>query len=282
MLKSALQSPLKSALVGGINSDISLWTLADTQAFAFYDMNSGITDAGSGKISSWNDYLGTTARNISQGTGASRPTLTSDGVVFDGANDFLFNSNPFMLNSTNGVTVIAIVSAPPAPIGVSQWLLCEGSSASANPHLVILGKDTVTGQTGLDTQQIRNDANTLVTAYGLNASTTTAYDSTFKLLTKKLNKANNTISLRTNGVNGNTPITYTPSGTFTLNRFSIGALVRDTSLVFAEFTLKGLAILDASISDADMLRAEGYLAHLYSQTALLPSDHPYKTNPPTK
>jgi len=278
-----LKNNAKNNIFNNFNGSGALpWTLADTTAFAFYDMNTGITNAGSGKISAWNDFLGTTARNISQGTGNNRPTLTSNGVVFNGTSEFLFNANPFMMNSTNGVTVIAVIYAPPALVGLSQWIFCEGSSASINPHLVILGKDVVLGQTGLDTQQIRNDANTAVTAYGLNASTTTAYDSTFKLLTKKLNKVNNTISLRINGVNGNTPITYTPSGTFTLDRFSVGALVRSTNLNFAEFTLKGLAILDASISDADMLRAEGYLAHLYSQTALLPNDHPYKTNPPIK
>ena len=280
MITSILQ-PMVKPIMGSVFGGGTPWTFADTTAFAFYDMNTGITDAGSGKVSAWNDSLGTTARNLAQGTGANRPTLTSDGGEFNGSTDFLFNSNPFMMNSTNGVIVMAVMSAPSAILATSEWILCEASSVSNNQHLVILGKDTASLDLGKDTQQIRNDANTVITGYGLNPNTNNAYDNTFKILVKKFDKVNNEISLRINGVNGDNTLSVAPTGTFTLNRFSLGALVRGVNLNYSELTLKGLVILDASISDVDSLRAEGYLAHLYEQTSLLPSDHPYRHAPPT-
>lgn len=261
------------------------WTLSDlsSNAFAFYNFNAGVTDAGAGAVSEWTDVLGNSSRTLSQATGSNRPILTGDGVTFTRANNqFLWNTSPFMLNSVNGVIVMAILSAPPATVSVSEWILCEASSLSTNPNIVILGKDVNTGDLGKTTQAIRNDANSNIISYGVNTNSAEAFDNTFKLIWNRFSKITNQITSSVNGVQGASPQSFTLTGTFTLDRFSLGALVRATNLNYANLTLKGLAILDASLSTDNIQRSEGYLAHLYSQTSLLPANHPYKNNPPMK
>lgn len=272
--------PIGGDVLKSVTSNSS-WTFSvlGSNAFVFYDMNTGVIDAG-GAISQWRDFLGNQLRDIAQTTEGRRPTLTAEGVYFNGTT-FLSNANPFMLNSQNGVVVLALISGSPAVVGSSDWIFCEASSVNTNPHMILLAKDTMLGKIELDTQQIKNNSNLIVTPIGLNTSTNTVYDGTFKIITKKFDKINNQITSRINGVPGNTPQTISLSGTFTLNRYSLGALVRASSLNFADFTLKGLAVLDASLSDADLLRAEGYLCHLYNHQELLPTDHPYKNNPPS-
>ena len=276
ILQPILQNPLKSVFGGG-----TPWTFADTTSFAFYDMNTGITNAGSGKVSAWNDFLGTTARNLAQGTGANRPTLTADGVEFNGSTDFLFNSNPFIANSTNGVLIITVVSAPANTSVATQWSISEASTASTSPNLGLLCKDNALADYAKITQAMRNDANTNILTYGGNSGSGTAFDNTFKIICHKFDKTTGFITTWINGVIESSPLAFTLSGAFTMNRFAIGCLSRSSNINFWSGTYKGIGILDATVSETDRQRGEGYLAHLYSQTALLPSDHPYKVNPPT-
>lgn len=256
------------------------WKLTNTNSYAFYNSLSGIVDAGSGKVVVWNDFLNNASRNISQSTGANRPTLTSDGVVFNGTTDFLFNSNPFMANSANGVMIVAVVSAPANTSGSGQWAISEASNVSINQNLGLLCKDNITIDYGKITQAMRNDSNTNILTYGGNSGPNNAFDSTFKIICHKLDKTTGLVTTWINGVIETPPLSFTLSGTFTMNRFSIGCLSRGTNISFWSGTFKGIAILDATLSEADRQRSEGYLAHLYSLTSTLPSNHPYKLTPP--
>jgi hypothetical protein len=258
------------------------WTLADlgSDAFAFYDMNTGITDAGSGKVSAWNDFLGNALRNLSQATGGNRPTLTVDGVAFNGTSDYIFNTNPFMANSANGVTVMAIMSAPANTSSSARWSVAEGSTASTIQNMTLLAKDNIVADYGKITQALRNDANVNILTYGGNSGAGTAFDNTFKLLSVNFNKSTGFITTSINGVVESPPLAFTSSGVFTLNRFSLGAFVRSMVLNYSSMTIKGMAFLNATISTDDHQRSEGYLCHLYNRTDLLPVGHPYKTNPP--
>lgn len=272
--RNRTSSRLKSKNIG------TPWTFANTTSFAFYDMNTGVTDAGSGKVSAWNDFLGTSLRNLSQGTGANRPTLTADGVVFNGTTDFLFNGNPFMANSANGVIVITVVSAPANTSASAQWGISEANTASTNQNFTLLAKDNTVADYGKITQAMRNDANTNILTYGENSGSNIAFDNTFKILCHKFDKTTGLVTTWINGVVESSPAPFTLSGTFTLNRFALGCLSRSTNLSFWSGTYKGFCILDATISEEDRQKSEGYLAHLYSQQSLLPSDHPYKNIPP--
>lgn len=256
------------------------WSLADTQTFAFYDWTQGITDAGGGSISAMADVLGDASKTITQSVGASRPQFTSNGILFDGVDDFLFNTAPFMTNSANGVIVLLAMSAPPATLGIEQTILSEASTVSVNPRLRF-GKDSDTGNLGKTTQGLRNDANSNQTTYGSNTHSQDAFDNIFKLIEYDYDNKVRLFTTRINGVVGNTPIAYTASGTYTLNSFALGASVQATNTLFGGMTIKGIAILDANISLDDYQKAQSYFAHRYGLANDLPSVHPYKAYPPT-
>lgn len=277
MLKSILQPVLRSPLEGLFGGN-NYWTLANTTTYQFHDMLQGVTDAGSGKVSAWNDALGNTLRNVSQSTGANRPTLTADGVVFNGTTDFLFNSNPYLYALSGGFHVICIMSAPANTSSSAQDGFVEASTSSTNPNHRILCTDNIIIDYGKITQASRNDANTNILSYGGNTGSNNAWDNTFKMI--EYTDTTTQISTTINCVNEATPITYSRSGILTLNRYSMGAMARSTNLNFKPMTLKCKAVFPANISLEDRQKAQGYLAHRYNVTSLLPSDHPYKTNPP--
>jgi hypothetical protein len=76
---------------GGIDW-LHYWTtlLAGADHLAFYDFLSPdtITKDGSDFMSRWNDKLGT-GNDILQATGTNQPKLESDGVLFDGVDNFM-------------------------------------------------------------------------------------------------------------------------------------------------------------------------------------------------
>jgi hypothetical protein len=127
---------------------------------------------------------------------------------------------------------------------------------------------------------MRNDANTNILTYGNNSGSGVAFDNTFKIICHKFDKTTGFITTWINGVIESSPLSFTLSGTFTMNKFAIGCLSRASNLSFWEGIFKGISVLDATVSETDRQRSEGYLAHLYNQTALLPSDHPYKNSAP--
>lgn len=256
------------------------WTPADTLVLAFYDMLQGVTDVGGGKISAWNDAIGNSLRDVTQANAANRPTLTNEGVVFNGTTDLLTNNAPFLYQHVSGVHIMAIISAPPNTLSASQRGISEASSISTNQNYSLLCKDNDTGNFGRTTQAIRNDANVDVIAYGGNAGTNTAWDNTFKLVEHIDTKTQ--IKTSINCIDSVTPINYTRTGTLTLDRFAIGAMRRSSSLAFMNMTLKGLAILPATVSEIDRQKMQGYLCHRYNLSNILPSNHPYKTTPPLK
>lgn len=260
--------------------DNSLWTLNDTTVFAWYDMNQGIIDAGAGKVSAWNDAMGSSLRNITQATSGSRPTITSDAVEFNGTSEFLSNSNAFMYGKTEGVHIIAIMSGD-ASTGTTQRGISEANSGNAIQNYSLLCKDNSPALNyDKTTQAIRNDSSTDIITFGGNAGASSAWDSSFKLI----EHIDTTSQIKTavNCVDGITPISYTRSGILDLNTFAIGALVRSTILQWMQMKIKSLVIVPATISTDHRQRVQGYLCHRYSLTSLLPGPHPYKTNPPTR
>ena len=273
MLKSILQPMLKSVLSGN-----NYWTLDNTTTLQWHDMYQGITDAGSGKVSAWNDALGTSERNLEQGTDANRPTLTADGVVFNGATDFLFNTNPYLTNLSGGFHVICIMSVPVKNDSNAEDCFVEASTASVNQNNRFICKDNIIADYGKITQAMRNDDNTNILTYGGNTGAGIAFDNTFKII--EYIDTTTQISTAINCIAESSPITYSRSGVFTLNRYSMGAMVRSTTLNYASMTLKCKAVFPANISLSDREKAQGYLAHYYNLSSLLPSNHPYKNKPP--
>ena len=103
-----------------------------------------------------------------------------------------------------------------------------------------------------------------------------AFDGTFKILHWK--DTGTEISGRINGgVAG--VVSYTRSGTFTVNRFCIGGVLRSTFAAGFTGNIKEI-IISSPNSDSDRQKIEGYLAHKWGLTGYLPNDHPYKLGHP--
>lgn len=64
--------------------------ITDGNTYLWYDSTdlATITKDGSNAVSVWTNKIGNGA-NLSQGVGVNQPLYTSDGIVFDGSNDFL-------------------------------------------------------------------------------------------------------------------------------------------------------------------------------------------------
>lgn len=253
----------------------TLFAPSDANALREYYFDVGVTDAGSGKVSNWADQS-SNAIDLSQGTGANRPTLTAGGITFNGTSEYLFNTTPFLYDLPNGFHIFAVMSAPANTSGAAHYTLTEASTLSTNPNLSFLCIDNIVADYGKITQTMRNDAGTTLLTYGGNTGTTNAWDNS----TKIIEHIDTTTQIATtiNGVAEDSPLSYSRSGTLTLDRFSLGALVRATVLFYTEMTVKALVITSGDISTADTKKIQGYLYHNYGGS--LPINHPYKWYPP--
>jgi hypothetical protein len=65
------------------------------------------------------------------------------------------------------------------------------------------------------------------------------------------------------------------------HEFAVGRIGADADF-YAGMDFAAIVVTDTAISDTDRHRVEGWAAHRYGLTADLPSDHPYKNQPPVK
>lgn len=82
-----------------------------------------------------------------------------------------------------------------------------------------------------------------------------------------------------NGNSGST-LSYTRSGTVSLDRFTVGALLRATPGTYAPLTAGDL-VISTALSSTNRAKLEGYFAHKWGLTANLVAGHPYITTVPT-
>jgi len=104
----------------------------------------------------------------------------------------------------------------------------------------------------------------------------TGFDGTFKIL--YWTDTGSAILTRVNGGTAGV-VSYTRSGTFTVNRFCIGGVLRSTFAAGFTGNIKEIIITSVN-TDTDREKIEGYLAHKWGLTSDLPSIHPYKTTAP--
>lgn len=245
----------------------------DLNALYYIDHELGITSV-SNAVSTWND-LTINARHVTQATGSARPLITSAGISFDGVNDTLFNALPFMFNNPTGIWAIIIMISDEG--NTNRRRLFGEASTTTFARYCFSSKDQ-TPDNKLIAQEVVNDANQIQVVYGTNTSTIPHLENTFKIFEFIDNKTqmNNIV----NCVADPNPINYTRTGTYTFDRFSLGALIGSTVLNQAPMVLKTYAVFNGDISDADKDKVRGALAHKHGLQAWLPNNHPYKNSPP--
>lgn len=251
------------------SASAELWTPANMTTLAWYDADDATTiTESSGAVSQWDDKSGN-ARHISQLSAGLKPTYTTGQIAFDGTNDYLFNTSPFMY--ANGEINIFIVCSVFAD--TDKRIISEGSSTDGDP---IYAVQTINPVGDKLSARIRNDSGTNLST-GVALSSASAFDDTKKLYQWGDNGSQ--LSGRVNSDDLQTSA-YTRSGTLTLDRFSVGALLRSSSASHANIDVNEI-VITSNLVDSSREIVEGYLAHKWGIEASLQSGHPYKSSAPT-
>jgi hypothetical protein len=218
----------------------------------------------------------TNSRDISQPSSGSRPTYDSANECIHFNGTYLYNTSPFMYS--NAPIEIFTVLKPDAVVSGEQFLLSEGSSTSSQP----IYSPTIKAKTWpYDSMEyyLRYDSGTFVSIQRSElkypAFIATRYE---------INYVSDTGSSATGGVDGElgTPLFYSRgSETFTADRFAIGGLLRSSFALPMNFYFKEMIVLGGTASESRREEIEGYLAHEHGLESYLPSDHTYKSNPPS-
>jgi hypothetical protein len=215
----------------------------------------------SGNVSQWNDKSGN-GRNASQATSADRPVYVASSVnglpcvEFQATNQILSTSYTL---STSNIYHFDVVKRL-ATLGAQGSIF--GYQISGNRQFAGFRDNSNlwfgSGDTTLSVVAANSSANTAhIFAYQLVGSTTAGLRFNGSIA--------RSVQAFTGTCGGGTMVVGEGGGTGALGSI-IGVSERIT--------------VNASISLSDIQKVEGYLAHKWGLTANLPSDHPYKVNPP--
>ena len=277
-----------------ITPSFTQWTPALISTALWLDAAdaSTVTADGSNLVSNVNDKSGN-GRNFTASGGArptySTSTLNSKAVFTFGGSQFLTSTSAAstcnFLHNPNGSTVVAVWKAgnssdpnallglcgtsttPSTNIGLALFYDDRVSAARQNKIVSVIQKgvsgESAAANVSADEAMPANAA-VILSHIGDPGNATAASRSSLRI------NAGSAIELNTS--------TFAPtsnSASFTLELGSTGNNVFPLTGYIAEF------IVLASIASTNTRqRIEGYLAHKWGLTANLPSNHPYKVNPP--
>jgi len=228
----------------------------------------------SGAVSQWNDKSGN-ARNFSQTTADSRPSYTASIINgravarFDGTNDVL-NGDDFLggSNYVSFIGVVAIRTVATLRRIVSVTKLSGGTEFA----MYLLRTD---GSSRYSVGGRRLLADTLAESFQSETATTAV-----TLIEGIHDYANSDQFLRINGSATTSNTSFQTAGSLDtgLSTIGIGAQFDGSGAIAVD--IGELLCLTTSPGTTNHQKLEGYLAHKWGLTASLPSDHPYKVNPP--
>lgn len=206
--------------------------------------------ANSGFVVTWYDQSGN-ARHVTQATQADQPRIVNAGtvdvlngaptVVFNGTSQHIFNTSPFMY-AAGAATICAVISGT----GNSNGTILVGeSSASTNAPVYGFG-----GQQGAAPSSsavfARNDANTQFLGLGT-AILANVFDGVMRPL--QYRDSGTAVEVFRNGASASSA--YTRSGSLTLNRFTIGALIRTTVSFWMGASISEVICFTSALSTSD-------------------------------
>ncbi len=206
--------------------------------------------ANSGFVVTWYDQSGN-GRHVTNATTTQQPRIVNAGTIelqnskpsifFDGTAHHLFNSSPFMY-AAPGWTVQMVLS------GAAQGdrrPLTESSNTNANP---IFGLQT--RASSVLGYYLRTDSQTEILNAASAPNIANVLDSTLRSITLRDNQT------VVDGFNNGTPASpqgsYTRSGTLTLTRFTIGALLRLSPGSFFGGYISEIIIFDSFQSNTNI------------------------------
>jgi hypothetical protein len=236
---------------------LQLWLDATTGLFDATSGGSEVTTDGSA-VARWEDQSGN-GRHIIQATVNDRPILktsiqNSKNILrFDGTSDYLSRTDAFVYNF-GSATIFCVVKSSP---GLDARLIAEGSSTSnVQIYAPIQAFATTASKLSSFIRANSSAVNLAQQDYG------TAFDGTFRLVgcvdtgSNYAGYVNKISSLNAN---------YTRTTT-TLNRFSVGCLIRNTLSNFFSCDLGEVIIYGSALSTTDRQSVENYLYNKWAIT----------------
>lgn len=220
-------------------------------------------------VSQWNDKSGNN-RNVSQATASRQPTYNATGLNskptldFDGTDDFLQNAS---FEPAGAVTCFFVfnrdaIGGTFVTVDRSGGILeINGVSSAGYTNISFTATGAMNPALGFD---IAGDGTNQNILFGLQYDGTGSTSSDFVA--------------RLNG----TDQTVVNSGAFGFageTGFAIGARPAQ-NINFYNGRISELIFVQSQTSLLVTQKIEGYLAHKWGLTANLPSNHPYKVNPP--
>jgi len=246
------------------------WTPVRVIPLAWFDAADASTlTLASSTVSQWRDKSGKN-RHVDQATSSSRPIFDTDAVAFDGIDDHLWNSSPFLFaRGSSDFFVVGSVAA-----ATDRRIIAEAGSTTNAPIYAPAQTKSTSGS--VMSAFIRNNSNESNFLNSVDLSPIGAFDNSTKIY-----HWSDTGSNMAGRVNGGAPTSssYTRSGAFTLNRFAIGALLRASAASAVQATLREI-IITSNLTDDDRAMLEGHLAHKWNVAANLSASHPFKEASP--
>jgi len=245
----------------------SAWTPLELSPALWLDASdaSTITESG-GLVSQWDDKSGN-GRHVEQLTGASQPAYngTTKAIEFDGLDDYLWNTSPFMAD--NGASVYVACSLVAS---ASARVVGEGLSTNNDPVYSPQCGSVVASEMAWfirkgSPRETLHDQNIALSATG-------AIDGITKIYQWK--DTGSVVSGRVNG--GSETTSPRDSRTPNVDRFAVGALLRTSADSFAEMDVHTIIITDGTESTDDSQKLEGWVAWTFNLMHMLPIDHPYR------
>lgn len=230
------------------------WTPADITTALWYDASdsSTITES-SGSVSQWDDKSGG-SKNLVQALGGSQPTTDLVAAELNGLNTIRFDGTESMAESTKTNTT------PFTRFLVYRDRAADGtiiySAQSGNAFNLYVPSGVLAANNGTDLSSGINptSAQEIISAV------------TFGGVSSEIFVDGDSKATGTTGTNSETG--------FTIGGWYNGGANADIDVA---------EIIDVEgISTANREKVEGYLAHKWGLLDNLPSDHPYKLNPPAQ
>jgi hypothetical protein len=205
-------------------------------------------------VGTWQDKSGNSFHMAAAANDTTRPTYKVVGgksfVRFDGVNDFLKRAAALGLYAAGNATVGFAVNANPA---ANSALFGVGSSSATAQTYYFMANSGTANRAAM---QVRNDGGTATLSPSSNMGA-----NAFNAASHRVIFVDNgsSVTVYIDGV-AQTPVTYTRSGTLTLNLTGIGAWVRSTPINYFQGDVAGIvAYPNATVSVSAL---DTYLASL--------------------
>lgn len=260
-----------------LGSALALWLDADDA--------STLTLNGS-TVSQWRDKSGN-ARNLAQASAANQPTRTLNGMngrtalSFNGT-QWLFNptNSPILKNAAGGSLTVVANYGIDSLAGSTSVALLGGSGLKRISSVRNAGNEGGT---------LRGDGRRLDADSISSPTDPDAYANQTDVIQSVVNNyTGNEISQFVNGASAGTATFSSGGGNSSdtdASTILVGGFSNTDGATLTSSQMHGLVsevvLTQGNISALDRQRLEGYLAHKWGLAANLPTDHPFKTSPPT-